>query len=355
MYMQDGRSSSLTAPHGPSQQAVIASAISEAGITAAEIAGLEMHGTGTPLGDPIEIGAASAVLQGELPLQLSAAKSISGHAEPAAGTVGIAHAVSILRHQHTSMLPHVRSPNPHVLSIPKAEGEGSQMKVPRQPGARICGEAAHAMGVSAFAFQGTNAHAILQPCSPNEGISAIAPAWKRQRFWYTVKSTAILHQAAVKQELVSFQTVLSRAALAFSLDHQIQGVALFPGAGMFDLASSACLALSGDGSTASFGLLGATIAAPLAMQAAEGKLLICTVQPSKGHVEVQSQAAQGIRGVHLKASFGEALSLSKLSHTFPVAVLPKKISTICSSATAFVRFSNYFHVKMRLWHLLQAG
>ena len=61
---QDGRSSSLTAPNGPSQQAVIKGAISASGMLPSDIAHLELHGTGTPLGDPIELGAASSVLQG---------------------------------------------------------------------------------------------------------------------------------------------------------------------------------------------------------------------------------------------------------------------------------------------------
>ena len=61
---QDGRSSSLTAPNGPSQQAVIRAAIDHANLVPADIAQLELHGTGTPLGDPIELGAATAVFQG---------------------------------------------------------------------------------------------------------------------------------------------------------------------------------------------------------------------------------------------------------------------------------------------------
>lgn len=60
---QDGRSSSLTAPNGPSQQEVIRTALAAGGVEPSELAGLEMHGTGTALGDPIEMGAATAVLQ----------------------------------------------------------------------------------------------------------------------------------------------------------------------------------------------------------------------------------------------------------------------------------------------------
>lgn len=61
---QDGRSSSLTAPNGPSQQAVMRRAIQASALLPEDIAHLELHGTGTPLGDPIELGAASSVLQG---------------------------------------------------------------------------------------------------------------------------------------------------------------------------------------------------------------------------------------------------------------------------------------------------
>ena len=75
---------------------VIRLALQDAGIGAARVGCLEMHGTGTPLGDPIEVGAAAAVLcgpglskLGSLPLGLSAVKSALGHTEPAAGASGI--------------------------------------------------------------------------------------------------------------------------------------------------------------------------------------------------------------------------------------------------------------------------
>lgn len=60
---QDGRSSSLTAPNGPSQQAVIREALAWTGLSPQQVCLLEMHGTGTALGDPIEIGAALAVFK----------------------------------------------------------------------------------------------------------------------------------------------------------------------------------------------------------------------------------------------------------------------------------------------------
>ena len=84
--VQDGRSSSLTAPNGPAQQAVILEALAAASLTPADISALEMHGTGTSLGDPIEMGAAvNALPSSDMPLRFTAAKSRMGHAEPAAG------------------------------------------------------------------------------------------------------------------------------------------------------------------------------------------------------------------------------------------------------------------------------
>ena len=87
---QDGRSSSLTAPNGPSQQAVIRAALcgGNAAVSPADVARLQMHGTGTGLGDPIEVGSIVAVFKrpsleddgaAAAPLTLEAVKSLVGH------------------------------------------------------------------------------------------------------------------------------------------------------------------------------------------------------------------------------------------------------------------------------------
>ena len=59
----NGRASALTAPHGPSQNALLRAVLGAAGVTAAEVAGLQLHANGTALGDPIEAGAGAAVFQ----------------------------------------------------------------------------------------------------------------------------------------------------------------------------------------------------------------------------------------------------------------------------------------------------
>ena len=101
---QDGRSSGLTAPHGPSQQALIQTAMHEAGV--AFLGYVASHGTGTPLGDPIETGAlrkavAPATGSGSAPAPFTVGgmKTLTGHLEGAAGLAGLALAqVQVSQH-----------------------------------------------------------------------------------------------------------------------------------------------------------------------------------------------------------------------------------------------------------------
>jgi NADPH:quinone reductase-like Zn-dependent oxidoreductase/3-oxoacyl-(acyl-carrier-protein) synthase/acyl carrier protein len=109
---QDGRSSSLTAPNGPAQQEVARTALQMAGLKSSDVSHLQIHGTGTPLGDPIEMGAANAVLvdiaasrgsgTGRLiPMAASTAKSWIGHTEAAAGVMGLIQAAVGASHTTT--------------------------------------------------------------------------------------------------------------------------------------------------------------------------------------------------------------------------------------------------------------
>jgi acyl transferase domain-containing protein len=167
---QDGRSSSLTAPNGPSQQTVLQRALQSAQLSAGDVLGLQMHGTGTSLGDPVEVGALSAVLLGEAktqaPLALSAVKSCVGHSEAAAGLSGILHLFGPLLMGTHSPLLHLRDLNPLVANVldNQARKGGKGVLMPRYSCAQCTDldtDGDQVYGVSGFAFQGTNAHALL--------------------------------------------------------------------------------------------------------------------------------------------------------------------------------------------------
>ena len=88
---QDGRSSGLTAPNGPSQTALIREALSNADMgSTADLGFMAVHGTGTPLGDPIEVGAlGNAFAHSPGNVALGSVKASYGHTEGAAGLTGM--------------------------------------------------------------------------------------------------------------------------------------------------------------------------------------------------------------------------------------------------------------------------
>jgi len=153
---QDGRSASMTAPHGPSQQDVIRASMREAGLNAYEISVAECHGTGTALGDPIEVGSLRGVMKqdrGEVPLLTTSAKSNIGHLEAGAGIAGIIKCIMMLRHS-------VGAPNQHLLELnPHLDLEGFPIAMEVEPA--DFGHNSGISGVSSFGFGGTNARADM--------------------------------------------------------------------------------------------------------------------------------------------------------------------------------------------------
>jgi acyl transferase domain-containing protein len=100
---QDGRSASMTAPNGPSQRCLVEEAIRNAGLVASDVRVVETHGTGTALGDPIEVGALRSALRPSLddpfPVFLGALKSNMGHALAPSGMFGLAKWFERCEHQ----------------------------------------------------------------------------------------------------------------------------------------------------------------------------------------------------------------------------------------------------------------
>lgn len=171
---QDGRSGGLTAPNGPAQEDVIRAALASAQVAASDIGYVETHGTGTPLGDPIEVGALGAVLgpgrESARPLIIGSVKTNIGHLEAAAGLAGVAKVVLALQRRDIPPHLHFKNGSPHI------DWSAWPVKVPTE---RLAWEpiaGRRLAGVSAFGFSGTNAHVILEEAPQ---ATAVAPAQDR--------------------------------------------------------------------------------------------------------------------------------------------------------------------------------
>ena len=181
---QAGRSSGLTAPNGPSQSALIKTALAAAGLSSTAVRFLSVHGTGTSLGDPIEIGALAQALPGSgsgrpggqpaAPLTLASNKSCYGHTEGAAGLTGLLLAASMASQQAAPAIMHLRGMNPYVqtaLSDWAARGGGRALHLPRQYAAGAAPSALPgAAGTSSFGMSGVNAHMLVE-AAPDSQIN----------------------------------------------------------------------------------------------------------------------------------------------------------------------------------------
>jgi acyl transferase domain-containing protein/acyl carrier protein len=158
---QDGRSSGLTVPNGAAQEAMIRGALAEAGADPRDVGYAEAHGTGTPIGDPIEANALANVLGkgravGER-LLIGSVKTNIGHLEPASGIAGLIKAALAIERGAIPPHLHVHTPNPR---LPLERIQLPDRLMPLPDGALVA--------VNSFGFGGANAHALLGPAPPVE-------------------------------------------------------------------------------------------------------------------------------------------------------------------------------------------
>lgn len=159
-----GRTNSLTAPNPRAQAAVVRKAITDAGLQFSRISYIECHGTGTALGDPVEIEGLKMVAT-ERPeerddaqrCRLGSIKSNIGHLELAAGIVGLIKIVLQMQHRKIARSLHCDSINRYI------DLDGTPFAIAQTatdwdvaPGQR------RVAGVSSFGFGGVNAHVILE-------------------------------------------------------------------------------------------------------------------------------------------------------------------------------------------------
>ena len=165
---QDGASAGLTVPRASSQERVIEEALARAGIEPAEVDYLEAHGSGTPVGDPIELQAALGAYgrdrADDSPLLVGSVKTNIGHLEAAAGVAGL---IKVVLSMGAGLIPkhlHFRTPSPRIAwadlpvrVVTEATGWPGGPDRPMRA------------GVSSFGLSGTNAHVVVEGAPAREG------------------------------------------------------------------------------------------------------------------------------------------------------------------------------------------
>jgi len=158
---QDGKSNGLTAPNGPSQENVIKLALQNADLKPGDVTYIEAHGTGTPLGDPIEVNSITEVLSKERSqnntLYIGSVKTNIGHLEGAAGIAGVIKTILSLQQKEIPKHLNFHKLNSEILIDGKPVKVVTEKTIWKgnQEGRRLA-------GVSSFGFGGTNAHIILE-------------------------------------------------------------------------------------------------------------------------------------------------------------------------------------------------
>ena len=161
---QDGRSASLTAPNGQAQQGLLLAALVDGALYTNALRLSELHGTGTPLGDPIEVRSmAEAVLiqqNAKNPTLMGGVKGNLGHTESAAGLTGLMNLCSGLVSRRVAPNAQLRALNPHIRSALRRVA-CMLLKGPTPLG--VCGRSDDSSvgGVSSFGYSGTIAHTVL--------------------------------------------------------------------------------------------------------------------------------------------------------------------------------------------------
>ena len=175
----NGRTNGYTVPNPNAQRDLVQAALAKASIDPRTVTLLEAHGTGTELGDPIEIQGLQEALQaredGRTPCAVGSIKSNIGHLEAAAGIAGLTKAVLQLRHRKIVPSLHASELNP------KIDFTNSALFVPQAPADWLTVErdgipAPRRAGVSSFGAGGANAHVVLEEYLPSSAPPQAATA-----------------------------------------------------------------------------------------------------------------------------------------------------------------------------------
>ncbi len=247
-----------------------------------------------------------------------ASKGFLGHTEPAAGVVSLTMAVTTLQNLAQFPIMHLRTLNPHVAAIMGA-APGS-VTLPRQGGALAGAKMQPCTGVSSFAFQGTNTHAVVEASTAAQASTTVGVpvSWRQQRQWVLPLAHCLIKHSlpGYSPSRTTFACSLQQPALAFLWEHEVHNRSLFPGAGYFEMALAALRTLHSSSSNSNNCCL-TQIAVPAPLVLAEpsettvgASVLTCSVDTASQAVVIASGPAQHAQTVHMRGHFAQ---LSKVT------------------------------------------
>lgn len=192
---QDGKTNGLTAPNGLQQEKLLREAYTIANTDPKEIAYVECHGTGTFLGDPIELQALGNVIGKDRTNQnycwIGSVKTNLGHLEPAAGIASIIKVALSLQHNKIPAHLHFTTPNPNI------DFDKYHLRVPQKTEDYPSNISFSHAGVSGFGFGGTNCHIVLRNENAQQE-SNIVESNKAEIFTLSAKNMEALKQYIYK-------------------------------------------------------------------------------------------------------------------------------------------------------------
>lgn len=240
----NGRSNGLTAPNPLLQESLMRAAYQDAGISPGQVQYIEAHGTGTSLGDYMELEALQTVLAEGRPegrgCKVGSVKTNIGHAEGAAGIAGLIKTALALKNQQIPPNLHFNTPNPRI------NFEKLPLQVPQELEPWPAVDGPRLAGVSSFGFGGTNAHLVLKQ-APDEHDHIPSHkafpehSFDKQSFWI---NTTPAHQQPVNLPVslpgqriplplvnqIFFQSRFTKNNPDYLLDHQYYGKVVVAGA-----------------------------------------------------------------------------------------------------------------------------
>ncbi|KZV76664.1 hypothetical protein PENSPDRAFT_730994 [Peniophora sp. CONT] len=192
--VQDGSSRGFTSPNPTAQKGLLKMALTRAGCSQDDVCFIEAHGTGTRLGDSVELLALADVYQGmKHPLYIGSSKAVIGHTEECAGLAGVLKAILCFKYDTIPPQPFT-GPLHETLESPQAPFLLSSRPTPLLPSSQP-----RLIGISSFGLSGTLAHIILQEPVPRQTSTSHSPPDIRPRaFVLSAATESDLHALAIR-------------------------------------------------------------------------------------------------------------------------------------------------------------